>query len=98
MTTIYALVDPRNGDVRYVGQSVSVLLNQRRAAHIKGEGTLAKRAWTAELHAAGLEPVLVVLHHVTFGADAAERSWIRHFAAMGAPLFNRQHMPPRVAA
>ena len=110
MTHIYALVDPRNGDLRYVGRCMYP--DYRRAAHVKGEGSEDKRAWTEELHAAGTAPLMVVLERIGSSvfqsadrvsdeydeARSAERRWIRHFADQGAPLFNRQHMPKEAVA
>lgn len=90
-TTIYALVDPRSGAVRYVGktqQGCAVRLGQHmRVAASGAEGH--RNHWIRELARAGYAPTIRVLA-VVLGDDwaAAEREWIAHFKACGASLTN----------
>src|SRR3990167_9855102 len=58
--TIYALVDPRTGGVRYVGQTVkpeSRLRGHLREAR-KNPERMRKTRWIAEMFSCGLEPTL----------------------------------------
>jgi hypothetical protein len=99
---IYALIDPRTGDVRYVGKSSSGW-RRARAKHRNG----ACRVWTDELVAADLMPDIEVLE-VLYEPEAqgskcwwwsgrnasalndAERYWIHFWRVYGrAPLLNR---------
>lgn len=62
---IYALIDPRNGQRFYVGQSSIGL--RRPAQHVKvaGREKTAKAAHLRELLAAGMSPVVEVLQRIT---------------------------------
>jgi predicted GIY-YIG superfamily endonuclease len=79
---IYALVDPRNNSVRYVGYTRNALparLSQhlRQAKHRAGKGySYHTINWVNELVSVGLRPEIVPLEtHVTDWA-ARERFWI----------------------
>lgn len=77
---IYALCDPRDGRVRYVGKTDNP---ERRLDHHIGtrSGRCARGKWLRDLHAAGLRPVLVVLQDVEEAKwQHAERRWIRRMA------------------
>lgn len=57
---VYALIDPRTKELRYVGGSANI--EARYKSHVSGSDTPPKRkAWVFELRAAGLKPELVVL-------------------------------------
>jgi hypothetical protein len=88
MTTIYGLVDPRSGAVRYVGKTVNP--RDRFTSHCRPSAKLPNvRAWVAELHSQGLKPTLEVLERVhQADSDASEMRWIATVSARGEPLLN----------
>jgi hypothetical protein len=81
MISIYALADPRDGRVRYVGKAADVT---RRLQNHLTPGALRRvrhvARWLAGLLAAGLRPTVTILETVADGADwqEAERRWIAH--------------------
>lgn len=90
---IYGLVDPRDGSVRYIGQSIH---GQKRAARhwrdaVNGvERNKHKASWILGLAADGLKYEVVVLQHVSVRTelDSAERYWIMHGRSCGWRLTN----------
>lgn len=84
---IYALVDPRDSTVRYVGYSASP--NIRHRQHAAGNVQNRElRTWELELHAAGLEPRFVVLTRAGANWEIHERRWIRYFRIRGR-IYNK---------
>jgi hypothetical protein len=83
---IYALVDPRDGEIRYVGKAKD--LKVRLWGHLHEKARTHKANWIRSLLAAGLKPELRVLEET--GDDWAERErwWIRHFRETGTQLTN----------
>lgn len=79
-TVIYGLVDPRDGQVRYVGKTVEP--QQRLYMHLwyatSGRTDTHRDRWLRVLLAAGAEPVMRVLEEVPLGVswEERERSWI----------------------
>ena len=94
--TVYALVDPRDGQRRYVGMT-SRPLGERRAAHLKDAMAPdnPKQAWIDELRRDGALPVIEPLQQVwgEHEAAAAERKWIVELLLEGANLVNIADMP-----
>jgi hypothetical protein len=98
---VYALVDPRNGALRYVGQTKGTLA-ARLKAHLARPCSAAIRAWTGELMATGLKPRIFELEAFTgpfskrhakrcrirTKALAAEQHWITKCLIDGEPLLN----------
>jgi len=84
---IYALVDPRDSTVRYVG--MSRVPNQRFDQHCDpSRANYRARPWISELIGAGLAPRMVVLSCVAHKRwEEAERAWIRYFRRRGR-LYN----------
>lgn len=89
---VYALTDPRDDSVRYIGRSCSGLgrpsaYASRHSRHSKG---LA--AWLCELDEAGLSYGIRVLSEpATFAAlKKAEQRWVTDGLAQGWPLLNRK--------
>lgn len=85
---VYALVDPRNGLMRYIGKSQSPMV--RVSSHCSRAAAQDVWRWTKELCHAGVRPAVVVLYTVPPGddADAAERFFIAFYGGAGAPLLN----------
>ncbi|MBI4001408.1 MAG: GIY-YIG nuclease family protein [Nitrospira defluvii] len=76
--SIYILEDPRNGQVRYVGQTKT--LRQRYYDHCIS-GSNGVRAWVLKLRAQGLRPSLHVIEVVKHRhIKAREYYWIRFFS------------------
>lgn len=91
---IYALVDPRNNAIRYVGRAYEPQI--RLGEHLRNvDGANGvKYRWLRELKKHGMLPRLEVLEGV-YGsledADARERVWIQRFINAGAELTNIQY-------
>lgn len=84
---IYGLTDPRNGQTRYIGKTVSP--KSRMYRHLLARGTSDCARWVRSLQAAGLQPGMVVLEVVEEcnWADR-ERFWIAYFRQLGIQLTN----------
>jgi hypothetical protein len=79
VTFIYALIDPRDGVVRYVGQAVNP--HRRLSGHLsraRTNPTSRAHRWLNELLAAGLRSQLEILQEVVDARSMADR------AVMGA--------------
>lgn len=87
---IYALIDPRDGIIRYVG--VTNDARRRLPEHSKDRPLHSqKTAWLADLDVASLAPQMRILEIVPPGGEspfAAEQRWIRHLLEEGTPLTN----------
>jgi hypothetical protein len=88
---IYALVDPRDGQWRYIGKSCRGL--KRPEEHLRPsylKASTRKNAWMKSLVAQGLMYETVVLEE--FGSagelDDAEREWIAEARRVGVRLVN----------
>lgn len=90
MISIYGLVDPRDGVVRYIGQSNHIPRRKwqhlREAQRAFPRSGSRKSEWLRELLDAGYEPEIVILETVPDGeANEAERRWIDR---AGDPILN----------
>ena len=88
---IYALIDPTDHRVCYVGQTCNP--QTRLAQHLahrshRGE----KGAWLRSLEEKGHRPIMQILERVTDKetALAREQVWIRRFLERGMPLMNSE--------
>ena len=93
---VYALRDPRDHAVRYIGVT-SQHLATRLAGHCRGiDGSLEKRAWIAELAELGLVPEIVLLDafYASSMAEAqiVERKWAYRYLIAGADLLNEVYI------
>lgn len=88
MRGIYGLVDPRDGRVRYVGQSEDV--EKRYRQHLDhNDPNVRKRLWIKELSADGRAPGLSLLEAVPVGdLIAIERRWIDTYRDRGEADLN----------
>lgn len=90
--TVYALLDPDDESVRYVGKT-SQLPRTRLRAHMNrsvGQKHIPSAAWIVGLLAAGKEPKLAILEVVPEGAcwKETEKRWVAHYRSVGANLLN----------
>jgi hypothetical protein len=90
---IYALVDPRDNTIRYVGLSDDVKVRLYRHTR-SSPGNMQEYRWIEELRRDGLSPILQVLETIDTGDDryalAREREeyWISEMNRLGYPLLN----------
>jgi hypothetical protein len=95
---IYALIDPRSGQVNYIGQSNDPLSRvMQHCASARGDKS-AKAKWIMGLRAEGLRPVVCVLQEVPREwADTAEAGWIAWCLSEGTHLHNAASVIKRVS-
>jgi len=85
--TIYALVDPRTNEIRYVGRTINKP-KIRFAGHISQLTESHKSRWIRQLIGKQLLPVLAVLETGDGHSGEAEKRWIRDLRAVGCNLTN----------
>jgi excisionase family DNA binding protein len=90
---IYALLDPRDNSIRYVGLSTNA--QARFYGHLSGnESNFEERRWIAELRQLGLSPLLQILEAIDAGIDAYHKAcnreycWINEMLRQGCTLLN----------
>lgn len=100
---VYALIDPRNDEVCYVGVTKNVY--SRLSQHVKyASMTDSKGKWITELERLGLSPELEILETINACqgidriASEREKHWIHQFLELGAPLLNATNtaIAPRI--
>lgn len=90
---VYALIDPRDGSIRYVGLTSDP--RQRLWCHLSERTNAGKWAWMCELKERGLRPRMETLEVITnTGWDIdkairAEHDWLLKLQADGHPLLNK---------
>lgn len=88
MTAIYALKDPRDGAIRYVGKT-KLKISKRLSGHRNEKRQTRKCRWLAMLQREGLAPVVVILEEVPEAAwEESERFWIKWCRMAGFDLTN----------
>ena len=87
--SIYALKDPRDDSIHYIGQSVN--LDARMCQHLNDVKDTPKTEWINELSSIGLEPEMVIIESglTPEEANETERQWIAQGIREGWPLTNR---------
>jgi hypothetical protein len=90
---VYGLIDPRDGQLRYIGKSCSGL--RRPVSHgwpsaLKTDSKTWKGRWIADLQRAGLQYEILVLeeHLAAEPLAEAEQFWIAYFRSLGCRLTN----------
>lgn len=90
---IYALVDPRDNSVRYVG--ITDNMAYRLAHHLRETGSRTlKGMWLGDLQRHELQPTMITLETIETKqeqrhiAEERERYWIHEFEQLGASLTN----------
>lgn len=89
---VYGLVDPRTGELRYVGKT-AVGVERRLRSHICRSNIASRRhssRWIAGVVASGMSPEAFEIERVQPGQDwaDAEQFWIAYFRSIGARLTN----------
>jgi GIY-YIG catalytic domain len=91
---IYALVDPRDNGVRYIGITTKSV-DERLTQHLNDAWyNKEKKAWFTELKRLGLAPEMEILQVIEGGPDAQyiakerEEYWIQEYLRLGIPLLN----------
>ena len=91
---IYALVDPRTDECRYVGSSQSGLLRpgQHKSQAITGRGSKELNKWINALLRAGLSYRVKVLEELPYGVDleAPKVKWIDILRSKGHNTLNKR--------
>jgi GIY-YIG catalytic domain len=92
--TVYALIDPRDNSIRYIGIAEHPAIRLEQHLQSSG-GNIPKRQWINELRQLGLTPMMqpietglslpVALEHETM--------WIQHYLSAGIALVNRRVTP-----
>lgn len=94
LVKIYKLIDPRNGEIRYVGKTQSKYLCERLAVHVRQSKNVVgkpshKEAWIKNVLADGLKPRIELICEVDEKDWAAEEiKQIAHHKEMGCRLTN----------
>lgn len=90
---IYALIDPRDNAIRYVGLSVDA--DERFISHLHDpNANLPKARWIRELRQEGLSPIMQILETIEAGSNALslacqrEMDRINHMQLQGYSLLN----------
>jgi hypothetical protein len=91
-TAVYALIDPRSDQLRYIGKALDVGQRDRNHFNQGKYERSRKGAWIRELRAAGLRPDLIVIEECTPDESATrEKYWIARARWRGIPLLNMKH-------
>lgn len=86
--SIYVLVDPRDGDVRYVGWT-SRSVRARLVSHMADRDVNYRTRWIKCLRSIGQQPIIRTVQVVSVEyASLAEQYWIRFFRVEGCRLVN----------
>ncbi|SRR6266699_880951 len=90
MLSVYALSDPRTGEVKYIGLTNNV--KRRYTDHISGKdkSNKAKQSWIDDLKTHNLLPTLTILEENLEkpAGFQRERSWLQTYLEQGADLTN----------
>lgn len=87
---VYALVDPRDGQVRYVGKSATGMKRPNEYRYLCGAEKTYKANWIRQLLMLGLDYEVVVLERLATKDQLpfAEKKWIAALRFAGARLTN----------
>lgn len=88
---IYALSDPRDLKIRYIGQSCNLKSRLKTMMTPSSASSPGIKSWVADLRKDGLKPTVVILQETNQElAGELEQSWITCFKEAGANLLNQQ--------
>ena len=86
---IYSLIDPRNGEIKYVGKTKDLDVRLKSHLHDAKRTNTPKNAWILKLRRLGLKPQMEMLEEVPEPEwPKAERKWIAKLRRKGCPLKN----------
>lgn len=87
---IYGLVDPRDGQVRYIGQSINPAKRYKNHVSLGSYGSPSKDDWIRNLLDQGCKPDLIIIDGCDTEQEAygLEGYWICHYHNEGANLLN----------
>jgi len=91
---VYALIDPRNNEIRYIG--ITANPDRRLEEHSSGRGgNIPKRTWITELYELGLTPRMQLLETGLSLSTALEKEnfLIQHYLNTGKDLVNLRLTP-----
>jgi len=95
--TVYALIDPRDDKIRYIGKTTQPVL-ARLAGHLAQPTNPAMRAWIASLSLQGFIPRVESVATASEAAlDAEEQRQIQRHAREGHRLFNSPYYKHHLA-
>lgn len=95
--SIYALIDPRDNKIRYIGKTTQPVLT-RLAGHLAQPTNPAMRAWIASLSLQGFIPRAEVVATASLTAlDHEEQRQIQRHAREGHRLFNSPYYKEHLA-
>lgn len=86
---VYGLVDPRDGEVKYIGITNNLFARFKEHLGMYG-GNARKQAWLQDVLDANLLPYMVTLEVVEKGIEPREREscWIQAYKDAGRELLN----------
>lgn len=89
-TIIYAIIDPRDNECRYVGKT-SQKLKYRIHSHKRTSEKNHRANWIKSICSDGFDPIFIVLEELPYeqGWVEAEQFWISYFKFLGARLTNQ---------
>lgn len=91
MTSIYILVDPRNGRVRYVGATENPKEREKAHGGLR-DGARRRWKWIEELRRYDMRPSMRIIGEVETAKSASmERMAIRFYLSVGSDLLNACH-------
>lgn len=70
---IYALVDPRDKRIKYVGKTNNP--DRRYDEHVETEETTQKAIWIQELRSAGVKPTMILLNECNEPQSDYQENW-----------------------
>ena len=83
---IYVLVDPRDGEIRYIGWTTQTLA-KRYKSHLAYKGQAHRSKWVQALLQQGLGPIIRLIQAVPVeNGPAAEIYWIKFHRDLGCRL------------
>lgn len=89
VTSIYTLVDPRDGLVKYVGKTVNV--SKRKSSYRNPKDNTRCSNWIKHLISLNFAPEFKIIDEVVNNWADAERGYITLYKSLGANLYN--HTP-----
>lgn len=93
MITVYALLDPRDSAIRYVGRTTDVKHRLTKHNSLKSNVGTPKNDWVREMRSVGVRPVLEVLEEVETKKEG--KFWEVHytdlFRSWGFDILNNRY-------